>query len=173
MNTEKDMLTIRKSNTELYNYFNSRYKECSERLQKNQASLFEINIRLEELERTKNAYISTNNARKNLFSPLPLSKEESEKEASLEEEITKLRAAKRELQNKISEDEASQKFFNRKLKSAKHSLESLEELSGIKQPAIARIEKGVNSPTVETLIRLLAPLGKKLAVVPMNSSAGT
>ena len=130
MNTEKDMLTIRKSNTELYNYFNSRYKECSERLQKNQASLFEINIRLEELERTKNAYISTNNARKNLFSPLPLSKEESEKEASLEEEITKLRAAKRELQNKISEDEASQKFFNRKLKSAKHSLESLEELSG-------------------------------------------
>ena len=53
------------------------------------------------------------------------------------------------------------------------SQRSLEELSGIKQPAIARIEKGVNSPTVETLIRLLAPLGKKLAVVPMNPSAGT
>ncbi len=130
MNTEKDMLTIRKSNTELYNYFNSRYKECSERLQKNQAALFEINIRLEELDRTKNAYISTNNARKNLFSPLPLSKEESEKEASLEAEINKLRTTKRELQNMIAEDEASQKFFNRKLKSAKHSLDSLEELNG-------------------------------------------
>ena len=51
------------------------------------------------------------------------------------------------------------------------SQRSLEGMSGIKQPAIARIEKGVNSPTVETLIRLLAPLGKKLAVVPMNSSA--
>ena len=46
----------------------------------------------------------------------------------------------------------------------------LEKMSGIRQPAIARIEKGVNSPTVDTLIRLLAPLGKKLAVVPMNSS---
>ena len=51
------------------------------------------------------------------------------------------------------------------------SQRSLERMSGIKQPAIARIEKGVNSPTVETLIRLLAPLGKKLAVVPMNPSA--
>ena len=53
------------------------------------------------------------------------------------------------------------------------SQKELAEITGIKQPAIARIEKGVNSPTVETLIRLLAPLGKKLAVVPMNSSAGT
>ena len=51
------------------------------------------------------------------------------------------------------------------------SQRSLEGMSGIKQPAIARIEKGVNSPTVETLIRLLAPLGKKLDVVPMNPSA--
>lgn len=51
------------------------------------------------------------------------------------------------------------------------SQRSLEGMSGIKQPAIARIEKGVNSPTVETLIRLLTPLGKKLAVVPMHPSA--
>ena len=50
------------------------------------------------------------------------------------------------------------------------SQRSLENMSGIKQPAIARIEKGVNSPTVETLIRLLAPLGKKLAIVPISPS---
>lgn len=50
------------------------------------------------------------------------------------------------------------------------SQRSLEEMSGIKQPAIARIERGVNSPTVETLVKLLTPLGKKLAIVPINSS---
>jgi ribosome-binding protein aMBF1 (putative translation factor) len=50
------------------------------------------------------------------------------------------------------------------------SQRSLEELSGIRQPAIARIERGTNSPTVETLIRLLAPLGKKLAIVPISAS---
>ena len=50
------------------------------------------------------------------------------------------------------------------------SQRSLEELSGIRQPAIARIERGTNSPTVETLIKLLTPLGKKLAIVPISAS---
>ena len=51
------------------------------------------------------------------------------------------------------------------------SQRSLEEMSGVKQPAIARIERGVNSPTVETLVKLLTPLGKKLAIVPIGASA--
>ena len=50
------------------------------------------------------------------------------------------------------------------------SQRSLEGMSGIKQPAIARIEKGVNSPTVETLIRLLAPLGKTLAITSLDGN---
>lgn len=41
----------------------------------------------------------------------------------------------------------------------------LEELSGVKQSAIARLERGSINPTIETLQKLLAPLGKKLAVV--------
>ncbi|MDO4439329.1 MAG: helix-turn-helix transcriptional regulator [Eubacteriales bacterium] len=48
------------------------------------------------------------------------------------------------------------------------SQRKLEELSGVKQTAIARIEKGNISPQIDTLIKLLAPLGKTLAVVPMN-----
>ena len=44
----------------------------------------------------------------------------------------------------------------------------LEEMSGIKQPMIARIEHGKGNPQIETIIRLLAPLGKTLAVVPMK-----
>ncbi len=42
----------------------------------------------------------------------------------------------------------------------------LEELSGVRQPIIARIEKGHISPQIETIMKLLAPLGKKLAIVP-------
>ena len=42
----------------------------------------------------------------------------------------------------------------------------LEQLSGIKQPMIARIEKGKGNPQLETILKLLAPLGKTLAVVP-------
>lgn len=48
------------------------------------------------------------------------------------------------------------------------SQKKLEELSGVKQPIIARMEKGYTSPQVETLLKVLAPLGKTLAVVPLN-----
>ena len=45
----------------------------------------------------------------------------------------------------------------------------LEELSGVKQPVIACMEKGISNPQIDTLIRLLIPLGKTLAVVPLES----
>ena len=43
----------------------------------------------------------------------------------------------------------------------------LEEMAGIKQSAIARVERGDSNPKVSTLTRLLTPLGKRLAVVPI------
>ena len=41
----------------------------------------------------------------------------------------------------------------------------LEELSGVKQSQIARLESGNGNPTIFTLQKILTPLGKKLAVV--------
>lgn len=48
------------------------------------------------------------------------------------------------------------------------SQKQLEELSGVKQPIIARMEKGTTNPQINTLIKVLAPLGKTLAVVPLE-----
>lgn len=45
----------------------------------------------------------------------------------------------------------------------------LGELSGVKQPIIARMEKGSTSPQIGTILKVLAPLGKTLAVVPLES----
>ena len=50
------------------------------------------------------------------------------------------------------------------------SQKNLEELSGVKQPVIARMEKGYTSPQIDTLIKLLVPLGKTLAVVPLEDA---
>ncbi|MCR5197102.1 MAG: helix-turn-helix transcriptional regulator [Pseudobutyrivibrio sp.] len=44
----------------------------------------------------------------------------------------------------------------------------LEKISGVRQPVIARIENGEASPRLDTLIKLLAPLGKTLSIVPLN-----
>ena len=47
------------------------------------------------------------------------------------------------------------------------SQKELERLSGVSQPVIARMERGTTNPQIDTLIKVLAPLGKKLAIVPM------
>lgn len=44
----------------------------------------------------------------------------------------------------------------------------LEEMSGIKQPVIARMERGTTNPQLDTVLRVLAPLGKTLAIVPLQ-----
>lgn len=49
------------------------------------------------------------------------------------------------------------------------SQKQLEELSGVKQPVIARMEKGYTSPQLDTILKVLAPLGKTLAIVPLNN----
>lgn len=48
------------------------------------------------------------------------------------------------------------------------SQKKLEELSGVKQPIIARMEKGYTSPQLDTILKVLAPLGKTLAIVPIE-----
>lgn len=48
------------------------------------------------------------------------------------------------------------------------SQKKLEELSGVKQPIIARMEKGTTNPQIDTILKVLAPLGKTLAIVPLQ-----
>lgn len=48
------------------------------------------------------------------------------------------------------------------------SQKKLEELSGVKQPIIARMEKGTTSPQIDTILKILLPLGKTLAIVPFE-----
>lgn len=49
------------------------------------------------------------------------------------------------------------------------SQKKLEELSGVKQPIIARMERGVTNPQIGTILKVLAPLGKTLAIVPLEN----
>jgi DNA-binding XRE family transcriptional regulator len=50
-----------------------------------------------------------------------------------------------------------------------YSQRKLEELSGVKQPVIARMEKGSTSPQLDTVLKVLAPLGKTLYIGDLPS----
>ena len=45
----------------------------------------------------------------------------------------------------------------------------LEELSGVKQPVIARMEKGITTPRIDTLMKVLFPLGLTLKIEPLEA----
>ena len=51
------------------------------------------------------------------------------------------------------------------------SQKKLEELSGVKQPVIARMETGKTSPQLDTVLKVLFALGKTLAIVPLDPDA--
>ena len=46
--------------------------------------------------------------------------------------------------------------------------QALEELSGVRQPVIARLEGNTSDPRLTTILKILRPLGKTLAIVPIE-----
>ena len=55
-------------------------------------------------------------------------------------------------------------------KNANLSQRELSKRTGIKQPAIARIESRSSSPQISTLIKLLYPIGYTLKIVPLDNN---
>jgi ribosome-binding protein aMBF1 (putative translation factor) len=49
------------------------------------------------------------------------------------------------------------------------SQRELAEISGLKQPAIARLESMKVTPQIDTLFRVLQPLGYTLEIVPLGN----
>ncbi len=45
---------------------------------------------------------------------------------------------------------------------------NIEAACGVKQPVIARMERGLTDPQLTTILKVLAPLGKTLALVPLD-----
>lgn len=52
-----------------------------------------------------------------------------------------------------------------------YSQRSLGAATGISQPVISKLEKGITSPQLDTLSKLLYVLGMKLAIVPLDSES--
>lgn len=50
--------------------------------------------------------------------------------------------------------------------------EQLAEAAGIKQSAVARLENLKATPQIDTLFKLLTPIGYKLVIVPKDEGSG-
>lgn len=91
----------------------------------------------------------------------------SKKELTWEDVKKQLNFTPEELEEIRLEEEIIEATINIR-KKAQLTQRDLSEISGIKQPAIARLETNTVSPQILTLIKLLYPMGYTLKVVPLG-----
>lgn len=93
---------IKASNDDILKYFNTEYFNTLELVQSLKTELFELNIKIEEIEKTKRLYSFSNDSHRNLFSPIV--NEETvvhEKRKILDDQLADLYEAKTSLSNRI------------------------------------------------------------------------
>ncbi|MCR5147850.1 MAG: hypothetical protein K6C35_02660 [Eubacterium sp.] len=128
MDKDKLLEEIIKSNDEMLRHFTNVSNDLLQSVQNHQSELFEINIRLDELYRTKNVYYPSTNSRKNVFSPLIKMNEKDERDSALTAQIDDLKLVKKTLEGKILEEETQIRAISEKLStltSAKKAINSL------------------------------------------------
>lgn len=129
MNEDKNISILTKTNSEMLTFFTNRHKECTDNLEHYKTSLFELNIKLDELNKTKSIYSLNTSSKRDLFTPMPKDKTESGKESKIDEEIVALLNEQRLLSAKISEETSNLKFISRKMKLLKAAELSIKDLS--------------------------------------------
>ncbi len=96
---KKELLSpILKANSEMLKHFSRVHSDAMSHLQEVKTELFELNIRLDEQNRTKNLYAMNANHRKNVFRPMQADSAAAQKESQLEEVIRNLTERKQALE---------------------------------------------------------------------------
>ena len=128
MSKTKSIKNIREANEEMLRYFNALYSEHLAELQSAKSRLFEINVKLDELVKTKNIYSLNADFRRNLFSPLNTEGNENEKEQGIRHEIDNLTEERNLLEDKIDLETRNIKTIETRLSKLNLSKASVQDL---------------------------------------------
>ncbi len=119
---------IKKANQEMLNYFNSTFLENLEEIQKLKTQTFEIDIKIDELEKTKGIYAFKSTSRKSVFTPTISDDFENEKSKIIDEQIKDLRSVQDSLYTKIRSLEVSLNTIKKRLAMLNDAETSIDNL---------------------------------------------
>lgn len=103
---------IEEANSKTLDYFNKAYVSNLELVQSLKTELFELEVQIETLEKTRDLYTYHVDTRRNVFSPLTMDNSQSmTKGKQIELQIKDLEDAKERLKNRITELETDIEFF--------------------------------------------------------------
>ena len=113
MNEEQNPLSIiEEANTKTLEYFNKTYLNNLELVQKLKTELFELEVQIETLQKTRDLYTYHGEDRRNVFSPLSDDRDSSlSRGKQLAEQIKALEEAKESLENRIRQLEDDITFY--------------------------------------------------------------
>lgn len=123
MKNSNNYMTIQKANREMLDYFNDIFISELEEIQDLKTQVFEISIKIEELQKTKNLYSFKSGSRRNIFSLNPINETLHEQDDFIDKQIADLQDVKSSLEDKIRKLE----FSLKECKSRLNSLNSAEK----------------------------------------------
>lgn len=130
--------TIKSANQDMLDYFNRAFLEQLEDIQNVKAQIFEIDIKMDELDKTKDVYAFKTNSRKSVFSPIISDGADTARSKIIQEQMNDLVSIKDSLNIKLRTMEIQ-------LNKLRRYLETLNEASD----ALASFEPKYSHPDVE------------------------
>lgn len=128
MQENSNLTLIEKSNQSMLDYFNELYLDELAKIQDLKTQAFEIDIKVEELKKTKDVYSYHSNTRKNVFSPISNESIDSERGKIIDEQIHDLENVRLSLDSKILTMEVSLNSIKRRLDSLYQASEAIKDI---------------------------------------------
>lgn len=119
---------IQNVNSNTLKYFNNQYMSNLEQIQNLKTELFEVNIKIDELYRTKNIYVFSSNTRRNIFTPTVNEPLNNERGKIIDIQIEGLKDVKITLAQKIKTLENSLLDLKTTLENLRHAESAIKYL---------------------------------------------
>lgn len=135
---------VEEANSKTLGFFNQAYVNNQETVQSLKTELFELEIQIETLEKTKALYSNYTVRRQNIFSPLEGPGSHTvNKSKQIAEQLTDLEGARELLKKRIEELEGHTQFFKTQLEMLAQAQKILRTLSGEDGPDSADLENAI------------------------------
>ncbi len=122
---------IRTANREMLNHFNREFLSTLEAVQELKTQSFEIDIKIDELEKTKDIYAFKTTSRKSVFTPVISDGTDTERGKIIDSQINDLLDAKDSINTKIRSMESKLNTLKQQLATLNDAEKAIEDISSL------------------------------------------
>ncbi len=125
---DEHLNTLRTTNWDILNYFRSAYITQSEQIQNLKSELFELDVKIEELQKTRDIYTFQSDSRKNIFSPLPSGSVTRGKSQVIQAQLDELQDVRTALTERVNKLDTELSIIRNHIRALEHSNQCLSSL---------------------------------------------